>query len=126
MGAVQLTYDDLDGQIGPSDVPDLVFATTISAGTLAGDIRALSGDDGHLLWVAGAPDQIPLAELAADDIDGDGIVEIIAPKRRDASGYHLIAFEHTGEQKWVSTPSTITVPGIDISPGAISIANLDG
>ncbi|MBI4819089.1 MAG: VCBS repeat-containing protein, partial [Deltaproteobacteria bacterium] len=75
---------------------------------------------------ARSPDQIPLAELAAGDIDGDGIVEIIAPKRRDASGYHLIAFEHTGEQKWVSTSSTITVPGIDISPGAFSIANLDG
>ncbi|MCP4290119.1 MAG: DUF11 domain-containing protein, partial [Gammaproteobacteria bacterium] len=119
---VNLTDDNGDGQIDEHDIPDLVFATMPTDQWSGGPIKAISGDDGHELFTAGEPDLIAtLNELGVADIDGDNLPEIVAAH---SDGYHLIAFEHTGEFKWLSTYDEL--PGRYDSGGAISIANLDG
>ena len=118
---VNLTDDNGDGRIDARDTPDIVFATMPSAQFSGGPVKAVSGDDGHELFTAGAPNLVAtLSELAVGDIDGDSLPEIVAAH---SDGRHLIAFEHTGETKWLSDADTL--PGRSDSGGAIAIANLD-
>jgi RHS repeat-associated protein len=94
---------------------------------LKGEIKAVSGDDGRELFTAGGPNLVsPWSELAAGDIDGDGLQEIVAVH---SDGNHLIAFEHTGEVKWISDASQMprfNLGGSFVIGGAVSLANLDG
>jgi len=58
--------------------------------------------------------------LAAGDIDGDGLPEIVGMAYKDARPYHLIAFENDLTFKWRSDEVE------DVSWAGITIANLDG
>ena len=123
---VNLTDDNGDGVIDADDIPDIVVPVEAIGDQLRGEIKAISGDDGRELFTAGGPNLVsPWSELAAADIDGDGMPEIIAVH---SDGSHLIAFEHTGVQKWISDANAM--PSFNIGAivytGAISIANLDG
>ena len=127
---VNITDDNGDGLINSHDIPDILAVIENSADRLGGVIRAVSGDDAHELpnFAAGAPDLVGVwADIAAADIDGDGIVEIVAPHR---NGQQLIAFEHTGEVKWLSTVKSLPGNSPAETPagggGAVAIANLDG
>lgn len=123
---VNLTDDNLDGRIDANDVPDVVAPMENPANQLRGRIMAASGDDGRTLFTAGAPDLVsPWSELAAGDIDGDGLPEIVAVH---GDGNHLIAFEHDGTVKWVSdaAPMPSFALGAGAATGGVSIANLDG
>jgi RHS repeat-associated protein len=124
---INLTDDNGDGRIDTSDVPDIVAVMESTTSQLRGEIKAVSGDDGRILFTAGGPDLVsPWSEVAAGDIDGDGVPEIVAVH---ADGSRLIAFEHTGEQKWLSGAAPLPVFFIGdsrLATGAVSIANLDG
>lgn len=97
---VQASDDDGDGRITGCDVPDIVVDTWNVGGT--DQIVVLSGDDGRVLH------QFPVTpcrsgwsifqSLAAADIDGDGIPEIVT----DDDG-RPCAFELDGTLIWKAT-----------------------
>ena len=76
---VNLTDDNADGQITLADTPDVVFISTTDNGN--GVLRAVSGKDGTPIWdLTDGPRRVqPFHPIAAADLDGDGIVEIVAP-----------------------------------------------
>jgi RHS repeat-associated protein len=124
---VNLTDDNGDGVIDARDVPDVVVPVESTASQVTGEIKVISGDDGRELFTAGGPDLVsPWSEVAAGDLDGDGRPDIVAVH---SDGNHLIAFDHTGQVKWVSDASpmpSFLLGGTPLIGGAVSIANLDG
>jgi hypothetical protein len=109
-----------DGKIDEHDIPGVIFHTFVGSNIFAdGVLRAVSGRDGHELWTVtnSAFRTNPGGHLAVADLDGDGIVEIIAPK----SGGGVIVFGHDGTVKWQSP-----VPADNVNSGALAVADLDG
>ncbi len=109
-----LNDDNEDGLIDDDDIPDILAVFFRSNGYRGdGVLRAVSGDGSTVHFsvsgLAGA------TGIAAGDIDGDGVVEIIA-SRGDA---RPIAFEHDGTLKWIAS---VSASG---SYNAPSIADMD-
>lgn len=107
-----------DGEINQFDTPTVIFHSY--SGTNYGSngvLRALDGLTGQELWaISDATYRTnPLGNLAVGDIDGDGMIEIIAP--RSAGG--VIAFEHDGTFKWSSVMPSY------LNWGAVAIADID-
>ncbi len=122
---VNLTDDNGDGRIDANDIPDIIVPVESSGNQLTGDLKAVSGDDGHELFTAGVGLVSPWSEVAAADLDGDGVPEIVAVH---SDGNHLIAFDHTGAVKWISDANPMprfNIGNNALIGGAISIANLD-
>ena len=67
----QLTDDNLDGIIDGTDTPDVVYANGY------GQVYALTGSTGAVLWTAGALGAEP-STPAIGDLDGDGRPEVVA------------------------------------------------
>ena len=114
--ALPLTDDNGDGARDGDDIPDIVL---ISFQEDRAILRAISGDDGSPLWDATDEQLQPQGGLAGGDIDGDGIVEIIAVTNDN----RVKAFEHDGSLKWVSGSAGRAIPESYSYP---AIANLDG
>ncbi|HAJ91996.1 MAG TPA: hypothetical protein DCO71_05170, partial [Gammaproteobacteria bacterium] len=115
------TIEDTNGDnvINLQDTPSVIFHSYAGGNYRSnGVLRALSGKDGRELWTVTdvAYRTNPEGSIAVADIDGDGIIEIIAPK----NGGGIIVFEHTGAYKWQSA-----VPRAVFWGGA-SISDLDG
>ncbi len=117
---VQLSDDDGNGLIDGRDVPDVVFHTIDGSGRA---VVALSGLDGSRLWTfrssAANPLVRQLGQVAAADLDGDGVAEVIAMQRNG----RLAALDASGELLWVSDK----IEGVaERSLGGPSVADLDG
>ncbi len=117
---VQLSDDNGDGKIDSRDTPDVVFHTLDATGRA---ILAVSGLDGSELWAFRSTPANPLVmhlgQVAAADLDGDGVAEVIGHQRDG----RLIALDHTGSLLWVSDK----VEGVgDRGLGAPSVGDLDG
>jgi RHS repeat-associated protein len=122
---VNLTDDNGDGKIDVHDIPDIVVPVENATNQLTGDLEIISGDDGRVLMTLGVGLVSPWSEVAAGDLDGDGVPEIIAVH---SDGNHLIAFDHTGATKWISDANAMPrflIGNAALIGGAISIANLD-
>lgn len=113
---VSLTDDNGDGAINQDDTPDVVVITYGSSSY--GVLRAVSGADGSELWSVRNQSFQLTGAVAAGDIDGDGMVEIIAP-----TANQLLAFEHDGTLKWTSPSLSGHMYGTSDAP---AIADLDG
>ena len=113
---VQLTDDDGDGRVDQSDVPDVVFFHRAAA------VCSLTAVDGGRGDVHFTVDDRPLkaTELAAGDLDGDGVVEIIATDQADR---FLVAYEHDGSLHWVG--EDLGEPGPLLRNDAPGVADLD-
>jgi len=123
---VNLTDDNHDGRIDDKDIPDIVVPVESTNNQLTGEIKAISGDDGHELFTTGPGLVSPWSELAAADIDGSGAPTIIAVH---SDGNHVIAFDRTGAVKWTSDSNPMprfSIGNSALIGGAISIANLTG
>ncbi|GJL65050.1 MAG: hypothetical protein NPIRA05_00210 [Nitrospirales bacterium] len=108
---------DLDGD----DLPEVIFGSRGDSGgtnRARGFLRVISGVDGTERFTVTSHQISASSQLAAGDIDQDGFPEIIAV---DSTFRQLIAFEHNGDFKWVSS-------ALDASTeiGGPSLADLDG
>ena len=128
---INLTDDDGDGDVDDQDVPDVVFIsfdTTGPAGTptshqlQAGVVRAVSGDTGRELWSASsaALQVAPASNLAAADLDGDGVPEILA--ERWSGG--VLALRANGSLYWDCNTSECRP--VTSYWGGLAVADLDG
>lgn len=110
-------------------VPEVLAVTTELVGADSpGYLRALDGATGAEKWPATADVYKPENQVnprgcpAAADIDDDGKVDIVAPKR--AGG--VIAFNGDGSLKWKSVDSDGATPFNEAAASvAISIAHMD-
>jgi hypothetical protein len=102
---VQLDDDNCDGKINADDVPEIVF-TTFRNGKYqrAGTLYAVSVKDGKLVEKLAVPDVIQAgSNLAAGDLDGDGVPEIVGcgDTGSDASGTGtVVALRANGSTFW--------------------------
>ncbi len=137
---INLTDDNGDGFINENDIPDIVFNSfdyfhEPAVPATPAMLRAISGDDGHEIWTIDDPHFRTNNEtqVAAADIDGDNLPEILASKYvvtdsgemtgRFVTGT-ILCFEHDGTFKWESEPWH--APEDDIEDGsAIGVADLD-
>ncbi len=114
---VQLTDDNLDGEVDELDIPDIVFITYDGTGVL----RAVSGDGMNEIFSVTSPGLWRNQSLAAADIDNDGLVEIVTVGQDKVAR----AFEQDGSPKWASQALGANVGTYDNAP-AISDMNGDG
>ncbi len=113
---VQLSDDNMDGMINDDDMPDVVYIA-YSGGN--GVLRGISGDGSSELINVNSVGLDRDKALAGADIDGDGIVELIA----STGAREIIAFEHDGTVKWKSAPIT---PHVGIYEVAVAISDMNG
>ncbi|MEZ4450584.1 MAG: VCBS repeat-containing protein [Nannocystaceae bacterium] len=116
-----ITDDNNDGKIDDKDMPDVLYVTYAGSDYQGvGVLRAISGDGQTEILSISDQSVAACSGLAAGDIDGDGVVEIIAV----AAGGVIKCFEHDGTLKWAS-PS---VAGHMVYPfmAAPAIADMDG
>jgi FG-GAP-like repeat len=109
-----LTDDNGDGLINSEDTPDIIVVTYGSFGTL----RAVSGDGSAEIFSVSGQELQGQGAVAVGDIDGDGIVEIIA-----CTSTAVKAFEHDGTLKWTSPSVAGNIYGKADAP---SIADMNG
>ncbi len=162
MGPIVVNLEDTngDGKIDENDIPDVVFATcsgqtccincmNISGGSFAQTdfagkamLRAVSGKSGQTLWTAVDPTGKPYdltaeTQIAAADLDGDNLPDIIAVgysfhpgtgnngmDGKYASG-HLLVFDHTGKLEFQTDLWTGDPNDGELGSGP-TIADLDG
>jgi len=130
---VHLTDDNNNGSLGSGDVPEIIFVSYWDSSSnpknryLDGIMRALDGATGKELWSVTDPKlrMISGASLAAGDINGDNLPEIVGV---DAT-FHVKAFDRKGKLLWTSN-ATVASRAAKVSKwggwgGGISIADLD-
>ncbi|HEY7412402.1 MAG TPA: FG-GAP-like repeat-containing protein, partial [Vicinamibacteria bacterium] len=111
---------DLDGDGAPEVVFHSFRELEAGAVTHGGRLRVLRGSDGAEVFTVADPAHAVagLSQVAVGDIDGDGRPEIVSVHE---AGNRLIAFEHDGTFKWLSTEVNN-----GLHWGGASLADLDG
>jgi len=98
---INLTDDTGDGVVDEQDTPDVLFNTYAGAAYGSdGRLRAVSGADGSDLWTLSDPvyATVPGSGLAAGDLDGDFLPEIVAI----TDDGEVMLVEHDGSVSWVT------------------------
>ncbi|WP_414654205.1 choice-of-anchor A family protein [Hyalangium sp.] len=109
-------------EVNGDGIPDVVFNTFAGGGyTTNGVLRAISGDNGQDLWAVTDPALRvhPGANIAAGDIDNDGLVEICTVGQNRSE---LMCFENTGALKF----RAVGVSGDNYGAPALADLNGDG
>jgi hypothetical protein len=118
---VPLVDTNGDGFINEDDIPGVVFVSFVGNGAhgpgqiVPSVVRAIRGDDASSIWDVSDPSLRAHwgGQVAAADLDGDGIVEIVVPlayqtSATDMQGHgkyrmgRLMCFDHLGHLKWLS------------------------
>ncbi|EDM80986.1 FG-GAP repeat/HVR domain protein [Plesiocystis pacifica SIR-1] len=114
-----MTDDDDNGTIDLCDVPDVVVIGTHFE-TDPGTMYLLDGETGQVHFEFAHP-VIGGVTPALGDIDGDGLVEVVAAAyAMGTSQPRLAAFEHDGALKWLSDTTWDSH-----QDGAIALADVD-
>ena len=137
---VNLTDDDGDGVTTRNDDPEIVFLTYNRTGdgccNQSSTLRIVSGtcnDDGTMNTLASlnSVDMTNDAGIAAGDLDGDGVPEIVAVSRVDGRPQGVVAWSRAANDgsAWEVLWHNTTHPtwNVHTTGGAtLSIANVDG
>lgn len=116
---VPLTDDDGDGDIDSSDTPDILVITYDRRSWQGGsELRAVSGDNGAEHWTVTGEQIQSHGNIAAGDIDGDGLVEVCVPTLDGVS-----CFENDGTLKWATTG---IAGGMALYMDSVTISDMDG
>ncbi|MCC7539773.1 MAG: VCBS repeat-containing protein [Deltaproteobacteria bacterium] len=112
---------DLDGDA----VPEVVVSTACGSDWHRAVLRAWHGD-GRALWTLDDPAVLlnGRASIAAGDLDGDGLPEIIALGAPASGRSRVLAFAGDGELVWSSTDGGAAY-SVAFDNGAPTIADLD-
>jgi hypothetical protein len=116
---VQLDDDDCDGKVTPNDIPEILFSTFSGGGYYrAGTLHAISIVGGQVVEKWSAPNLVQASGgLAAADLDGDGVPEVVACAAPSTPGgtsccdevaqnTGVIAFRADGSVLWTQTDTT--------------------
>ncbi|MBM4358963.1 MAG: VCBS repeat-containing protein [Deltaproteobacteria bacterium] len=115
---VQLDDDDCDGKITERDIPEIVFSTFTGGKYYGqGTLHAVSIVGGTVVEKWSVPNAVQASGgLAAGDLDGDGVPEIVAcaapaPGGKnccDAQAWNtgVVAFDASGKVKWTQPDTT--------------------
>ncbi|MFO0591347.1 MAG: VCBS repeat-containing protein [Polyangiaceae bacterium] len=115
---VELDDDNCDGKVNQDDIPEIVFSTFTSGGYFKmGTLHAISIVGGQVVDKWSAPNMVqPGGGLAAADLDGDGVPEIVGCMNPGPSGSSccdataqdtgVIAFRADGTTFWTQTDTT--------------------
>ena len=118
-----LTDDNDDGAIDLCDTPDIVvLGTAVNGPSSTGELVVLDGDSGpggDVHWTYGE-DLAAIFNPALGDIDGDGLVEIVAVQQTEPNVFRLIAVSNEGELQWASDPH----PALGLF-GHVGLADMD-
>jgi hypothetical protein len=115
---------DLTGQAAPEvySVPAVVFHSfrADTGYSQDGVLRAVRGDTGEPIFSVTDPSLYthPVSNIAAGDLDGDGLPEIVTGK---SGGRDLICFNSDGTLRWMTETDSLVVGW-----GGPAIANVDG
>ncbi len=133
---VQLDDDNCDGKVNQNDIPEIVFSTFISGGYYKqGSLHAISVVGGQIVDKWSVPNGVhPGGGLAAGDLDGDDLPEIVACMNPGPNGNSccdaqaqntgVIAYRADGSVLWTQPDTTKVHCGYE-SP-AIGDLNQDG
>lgn len=135
---INLTDDDGDGLTNENDIPEIVFPTyNLSGGCCnrPSTLRIVSGacnDDGTMTTLASLSEPAVTNDsgIAAADLNGDGVPEIVAPAHNGSRPQGTVAFTRVTDDgsEWEVLWHNETYPTYDDHSrgGAIvSIANID-
>lgn len=111
-----LDDDNGDLTIDVRDIPDLVFALSSDVDEEI-MIASARGDGGSVTWATPVAGALPNAGLAAGDIDGDGLVEIVGVHD---SGIYVL--ENDGTEKYRNSTLSAYLPPFPTP----TLANMDG
>jgi hypothetical protein len=118
----QLTDDNADGTIDAKDTPDIVVIAQTDTDIYGGSIVVLDGKTGneHFRIAKASTDAAP----ALGDIDGDGLIDIVAivTDPNNGGGLFPMAFDNEGNAKWSVPPAAFSTC---VWPAAVAIADLD-
>ena len=135
---INLTDDDGDGVTDENDIPEIVFLTyNLGAGCCnrPSTIRIVSGecnDDGSMTTIASLSEPAVTNDsgLAAADLNGDGVAEIVAITHNGSRPQGTVAFTRTSDDgsTWDVLWHNETYPTWDVHTRGgpiVSISNID-
>jgi len=114
----QLDDDNCDGKVNEKDIPEIIFSTFTGGGYYKqGTLHAISLVDGKFVDKFSVPNVTqPGAGLAAADLDGDGVPEIVGCMNPGPAGVSccdavaqntgVIAFKADGTTLWTQQDTT--------------------
>jgi hypothetical protein len=113
---IQLDDDNCDGKVGADDIPEIVFTTFRGGQYLVnGTMHVLSVKSGQLVEKFSKVDELnPAAGLAAGDVDGNGVADIVGcmnplsmvPARAAGQSAGVVAYRADGTVLWRQTDIT--------------------
>ncbi len=122
---INLDDDNCDGKVDQNDIPEIVFSTFANGAYFKqGTLHAISIIDGKVVDKWSVPNVVqPGAGLAAADLDGDGVPEIVGCMDPGPAGTSccdaiaqntgVIAFRADGSTLWTQTDTTQVHCGYD-------------